>query len=142
MSEQAAATEQKSQHTVPQHGEICWAELASKDLEAATKSYSELLGWTITKSNATGMEGIDYREFHVAGKPIGGMYQMTKEFGEMPTHWMSYVSVDDVDATAKRVEELGGKVCVPPSDIPNVGRFCVINDPTGGTISLITLSRK
>ncbi|GAC1403199.1 MAG: hypothetical protein NVSMB56_18180 [Pyrinomonadaceae bacterium] len=140
MSEQqATATEQTKQNVSPKHGEICWAELASKDIEAATKFYGELLGWTITKSNAAGM---DYREFHVGERSIGGMYQLTKEFGDMPTHWMSYVSVDDVDATAKRVAELGGKVCVPPSDIPNVGRFCVINDPTGGTISLITLGGK
>jgi predicted enzyme related to lactoylglutathione lyase len=52
---------------------------------------------------------------------------------------MSYVAVDDVDDSARRVGELGGKVVVPPVDIPNVGRFCVISDPTGASISLITL---
>jgi predicted enzyme related to lactoylglutathione lyase len=64
---------------------------------------------------------------------------MGPEFGGAPSHWMPYVAVNDVDASVKRVEELGGKVCVPPSDIPNVGRFSVITDPTGATISLITL---
>jgi predicted enzyme related to lactoylglutathione lyase len=67
------------------------------------------------------------------------MMQMAAEFGDAPSHWMSYVAVTDVDATAQRVEELGGKICVPPTDIPKVGRFCVITDPTGATISLITL---
>jgi hypothetical protein len=47
--------------------------------------------------------------------------------------------VDDVDDRAAKVKELGGTVCVPPTDIPNVGRFCVINDPTGAAVSLITL---
>lgn len=126
-------------YEMPAEGVICWAELASKDLAAATKFYSELLGWTMKTSEAAGM---NYTEFQAAGRSIGGMYQMTAECGgdaNAPSHWMSYVSVTDVDASAKRVEELGGKICVPPMDIPNVGRFCVINDPTGATISLITL---
>jgi predicted enzyme related to lactoylglutathione lyase len=41
-----------------------------------------------------------------------------------------------VEASAKRVEELGGKIIVPPTDIPNVGRFSIISDPTGAAISL------
>ena len=57
----------------------------------------------------------------------------------MSPRWSSYVAVDDVDAAAGRVEGLGGKVSVPPMDIPNTGRFCVVTDPTGASLSLITL---
>jgi hypothetical protein len=39
-----------------------------------------------------------------------------------------------------RAAELGGKVCVPPTDIPNVGRFAVINDPQGAVFSIIRLT--
>ena len=120
----------------PAHGSICWTELATKDTDAAKKFYSELLGWELKTSQAAGM---DYTEYSVNGRPYGGIYKMTEEFGDTPPHWMSYVAVDDVDAAAARVTELGGSVCVPPTDIPNVGRFAVINDPTGATISLITL---
>ncbi len=52
--------------------------------------------------------------------------------------WGIYVTVSDVDATAKKVGELGGKILFPPTDIPNVGRFCVIQDPQGAVISAIT----
>ena len=133
MSEQATAT-----YEMPAHGTICWTELSTKDVEAARKFYSELLGWTTTKSEAGG-DG--YTEVRASGgRPFGGMMQMTAECGgDGPSHWTSYVAVDDVDASAKRVEELGGKVVMPPTDIPNVGRFCIINDPTGAAISLITL---
>jgi uncharacterized protein len=140
MSEQAAtAPEQTHSHESFQHGTICWTELASKDVEAAKKFYSELLGWELEGSQAAGM---NYTEIVVGDKHIGGMYQITEECGgsaDMPSRWMSYVSVDDLDDAVKRTEELGGKVCVPPTDIPNVGRFCVINDPTGASISLIKL---
>jgi predicted enzyme related to lactoylglutathione lyase len=135
----ATAPEQHREHEKPAHGVICWTELASKDVEAAKKFYSELLGWKLVTSEAAGMS---YTEIVVGDKHIGGMYQISEEGaggGDMPSHWNSYVAVDDVDAAAKRVEELGGKLCVQPMDIPNVGRFCVITDPTGANISLITL---
>jgi hypothetical protein len=57
------------------------------------------------------------------------------EWRGVPPHWMVYVAVDDIDAAARKVVELGGKVCVPPTTIP-VGRFAVVNDPQGATFSL------
>ena len=137
MSEQTAP-EQTQRHEAIPHGTICWTELGSQDLEAAKKFYTELLGWKLSESQAAGM---NYTEIVVGDKHIGGMYQITEETGgkDRPSNWMSYVAVDDVDTSAKRTEELGGKVIVPPMDIPNVGRFCVINDPTGAAISLIKL---
>jgi predicted enzyme related to lactoylglutathione lyase len=126
-----------AEHTLPANGAFCWNELGTTDLETAKKFYTELLGWKLKESKAAGMI---YKEIVAGDKEVGGMYQMPAEFGNTPSHWMAYVAVDDVDAKAKQVTELGGKVCVPPTDIPNVGRFCVINDPTGATISLIKLS--
>ncbi len=131
------APEQSHAHEAPAHGSVCWTELASKDLDASKKFYTELFGWTLSGGHADG--GMNYTEFVAGGRPSGGMYQIVAEMGEMPSHWMSYVAVDDVDASAKKVEELGGKIIRPPMDIPNVGRFCIINDPTGATIALITL---
>ena len=140
MSEQtatASAEAQEQQNPYP-HGMICWTELATKDAEAAKKFYGELLGWKLETSQAAGM---NYTEIVVGDKHIGGMFQITEECGgaNMPSNWRSYVAVDDVDAAAKRTAELGGKVVMEPMDIPNVGRFCIINDPTGATISLIKL---
>jgi uncharacterized protein len=134
MAEQTAAA-----HEMPASGTFCWTELATTNLEAAKKFYTELLGWTLKEGDAGG--GMIYNEIVAGGREQGGMYQIGPETGggEGPSHWMAYVAVDDVDAKAKQVEELGGKVCVPPTDIPNVGRFCVINDPTGAKLSLIRL---
>ena len=126
-----------SEQNIPANGAFCWNELATKDVEAAKNFYTELLGWKLKDSQAAGMV---YNEIMVGGRAMGGIYQMCAEFGDAPSHWMAYVAVDDVDAKAKQAAELGGKVCVPPTDIPNVGRFCVINDPTGATLSLIKLS--
>ena len=133
-----------SEHKMPANGSFCWQELATTDLDAAQSFYQTLLGWEIKQGKAPACEGAEgppmvYNEIVVAGGHVGGMYKMGPEYGSAPSHWMAYVAVDDVDASAKRVEELGGKVCVPPTDIPNVGRFCVVTDPTGATFSMITL---
>ncbi len=139
MSEQAVAAEQMA---MPKHGEFCWNDLATNNVETCKKFYGELLGWQFKESDATGMV---YSEFSVDGqKNVGGMWQTDQcpesETSEMPPpHWMTYIAVDDVDQSAAKVWELGGKVCVPPTDIPNTGRFCVVNDPSGATFSLITL---
>ena len=78
-----------------------------------------------------------YTMFKKGEQPVGGMMAMPPDCGEgVPPHWMSYIAVDDVDASTAKVEQLGGKVRVPPTAIPNVGRFSVITDPTGATISL------
>jgi predicted enzyme related to lactoylglutathione lyase len=134
-----------SEFKMPANGSFCWNELATTDSAAALKFYRELLGWEIEESKATascegaGAPPMAYNEIVVGGQHVGGIYKMGPEFQGAPSHWMSYVSVEDVDEKARQVWELGGKVCVPPTDIPNVGRFCVVNDPTGAAISLITL---
>ena len=133
-----------SEQTMPANGSFCWNELSTTDDEAAIRFYKGLLGWEVKKSDAAACEGSDappvvYNEIVVDGKHVGGIFKMGPEFGQTPSHWMAYVAVEDVDAKAAQVAELGGKVCVPPTDIPGTGRFCVINDPTGAAISLITL---
>jgi predicted enzyme related to lactoylglutathione lyase len=133
-----------SEQMMPANGSFCWNELSTTDDAAAIKFYTELLGWEVKAGAPTACEGseappIVYNEIVVDGRHVGGIYKMGPEQGGEPSNWRPYVSVDDVDAKAAQVAELGGKVCVPPTDIPNVGRFSVITDPSGATISLITL---
>ncbi len=69
-------------------------------------------------------------------QPNGGMIEMNDEWpAEIPPHWMTYFTVDDVDAAAAKVTDLGGSISVPPQDIP-VGRFSVVNDPQGGVFTI------
>ena len=127
-----------SEQRMPAHGIFCWNELSTNNVAAAKTFYTELLGWKLHDSKSAGM---NYIEIEAAGQRIGGMYQQSPETGgPVPPNWMAYVAVDDVDAAVARVADLGGKVCVGPMDIPNVGRFAVINDPAGAVFSIITLS--
>lgn len=121
---------------IPKHGEICWRELATSDLEAARNFYQELFGWTLEKSKVS---PVDYLEIHVGEKACGGLLEMNEEWGDPlpPSHWMTYIAVDDVQATVEKIKANGGGVCVPPFDAPKVGHISVVNDPSGATFSLI-----
>jgi predicted enzyme related to lactoylglutathione lyase len=69
--------------------------------------------------------------------PLGGVMQLPDEAAKAgPPHWMGHVQVENVDATAALVKKLGGKVCKEPTDIPTVGRFSVIADPQGASLSV------
>ncbi|UCE25885.1 MAG: VOC family protein [Candidatus Zixiibacteriota bacterium] len=107
----------------------------TRDVPAAAKFYSELLGWEPADS---GMPGMAYTIFKAADKDAGGMMEMPKDIPEqVPSHWMSYIAVSDIDAIVGKTPELGGTVLHGPQEVPGVGRFAVIQDPTGAVVSLI-----
>jgi len=117
-------------------GTFCWTELATRDVETAKKFYSELIGWTTRDQD---MAGFTYTVLMPAGsdEQVGGIMSMTgPQWEGVPPHWMPYIAVEDVDDRADKCVELGGKIKIKPTDIPNVGRFCVIEDPTGAVVSL------
>jgi uncharacterized protein len=128
---------------MPKHGEFCWAELATNDVETCKTFYKNVFGWEIAESkNDVGME---YSEFNLPGEyPMGGMFNMQAEmYGGTfpPPHFANYIAVENVDETAARVEGLGGKLCHPAMEIPGVGRMVTITDPTGATVILLTLKQ-
>jgi hypothetical protein len=50
--------------------------------------------------------------------------------------------VDDSDKTVEKAKRMGGKVTVPPMDIPNIGRFAILNDPQGADFAVIRLEQR
>ena len=122
------------------HGAFSWCELLTTDVEAAKSFYSELFGWTMEPVTHEANEGMQYNLVKADGTEIGGIMAVPPHAQGMPPCWGTYVTVDDVDAAAARARELGADVVVPLTDIPEVGRFCVIRDPQGAVISMITYS--
>ncbi len=116
-------------------GTIYWTELATPNAQAAKAFYTGLFGWDIQEQD---MSGFVYHIIRaLSGEQVGGIYEMSgPEFQNLPAHWLIYFLVSDLDATAQKVESLGGSVRVPPSDIPGVGRYSIVQDPTGGIIAL------
>jgi predicted enzyme related to lactoylglutathione lyase len=119
---------------VNEPGALCWGELYTTDTKKAGAFYSQLFGWTLKESPR-------YTEFHRGGAGVGGMMAIEASWGPVPPHWMPYFQVGELDATADKGRALGGKIHMPPQDIPEVGRFAILNDPQGAVFALIRVDR-
>lgn len=113
------------------HGLPCWYELATNDLTGAQAFYGALFGWVITDSQTPGMT---YLLAKADGAMVAGMMQAV---APQPVAWQIYYAVDNCDATVDQAKALGAQVFVPPSDIPNTGRFAVMADPQGVVFAVL-----
>lgn len=116
----------------PAPGTFCWDELLSSDVEASLRFHTALLGWA-DKPMEMGPAGT-YHLLSEGEKQRAGLMKAPR--AGMPTHWLAYVVVDDVERSAERAAKLGGAVMAPPADIPGIGRFAVVTDPSGAAIAL------
>ena len=118
-------------------GTACWFELVTRDGRAAAAFYAALFGWE-ARAKETG--GHPYTHFWKGETEIGGMLEMTDQWGDAPPHWMLYFAVNDCATRVAAAAELGGEVCIPPTAIPGVGTFAVITDPQRAAFSVIELT--
>ncbi|MHC4547865.1 MAG: VOC family protein [Planctomycetota bacterium] len=116
-----------------QIGKVVWHDLMTTDVEKSGSFYTELFGWQIHEIEIGGQFGT-YRMIRAGETDIGGLVPLDPSQG-IPSHWIAYVAVDDVAAATQRAQANGGQAVVPPTPIPNVGSFAVIQDPTGAFIS-------
>ena len=116
---------------------LCWNELATPDTTKAGDFYSGLFGWT---TNVQQFGPMTYTTFKNNDRPAGGMYKPAPEMGNIPAHWLPYFAVEDCDAKVKQANDLGAKTIVPPGDIPNTGRFAMLQDPQGAAFAIIKLT--
>lgn len=113
-----------------------WHECLTPDTEKAAAFYAAVVGYTPQPWPDPSME---YTVLSMGGDGVGGVAELAADAREMgvPPHWMGTVSVADADAIAARARELGGRVYMEPTDMPGVGRFAVLADPTGATFGIL-----
>lgn len=120
-------------------GSMTWNELSTRDTKKAADFYTTLLPWEAVEED---FDGFRYTTFKLGDENVGGMFAMNENWPqEIPAHWMVYFAVEDTDAAAKKVEELGGRISVTPTDSP-FGTFAVVADPQGGTFSIVNPSQR
>lgn len=111
---------------------VCWNELHSDETEAAKRFYGEVFGWD---AKSQPMPGGEYTTFsRDGGEDFAGLAGL---MGSPVPHWLTYIAVDDCDATVAKATELGGTALAGPADIPGVGRFAVIQDSEKATFAVL-----
>jgi predicted enzyme related to lactoylglutathione lyase len=122
-------------------GAACWHELMTDDTDAAASFYGAVFGWTAGSHGPTA-EGSDaYTEFKLGDKMVAGMLAKSPSVpAELPSFWSVYFAVDDADAAAAKITELGGRVLMGPVDTPP-GRLAAVQDSTGALFNILKSSR-
>ncbi len=115
-------------------GRFCWNELTSKD-PAASVAFYQALGGFSTDSMDMGPEMGAYHLLKTGDTMIAGI--MKAPMAEAPHAWTPYVQVTSADQTADKAKRLGAHLIVPPTDIPNVGRFAIFADPQGAVLGIL-----
>ncbi len=104
-------------------------ELQTQDLEKSKKFYKSLFDWKLEE-----IPGMDYTIINVGEGTGGGM--MKKPDPGIPDNWLPYILVDDVSAWTEKAQSLGATICKEVTEVPGMGWFSVITDPTGATFGL------
>src|SRR5204862_521089 len=92
-------------------GDLGWSELTTSSAADALEFYGKLVGWEKKGEPAPG-----YHIFGRGDEALGGITE-PKE-GDSTPRWMPYITVEDLDATLARAEELGATICMPPMSLP------------------------
>lgn len=103
-------------------------EIGTQRSEQARRFYSSLFGWDFQSHGPATM--ID------TGSPDGISGNISQPEGESKNYVTIYVQVSDIEASLKQVEDLGGKVLVPASEVPGMGNFAWFADIDGNAIGL------
>lgn len=119
----------KGAGVVREPGALAWAELDTRDLEAAKRFYPALFGWGVAGSP-------DYVEWKRGEQHIGGMMELGPQMAHVPPNWLVYFGTGNCTETVKSAEGLGARVLVPEMPIPNGGRFAVLSDPQSAVFAV------
>jgi predicted enzyme related to lactoylglutathione lyase len=119
------------------HGDFGWNELAVNDTQTALAFYQKIFKWKVEEMD---MPNGKYYVLINGEDKVGGITEKAPDQEGAPTGWMPYITVDNVDETASLIEQTGGKIVMPPHDIPvpDGPRFTIFQDPAGATLGAIS----
>ena len=119
----------------PETGSIGWFDLTVENAESVRDFYAAVTGWSPSPVSMG-----DYDDFNMtapkSGLPMAGICHARGGNAGLPPAWLIYITVEDVDASAKTCAELGGEIVAAPRDMGEMGRYCVIQDPAGAVAAL------
>jgi predicted enzyme related to lactoylglutathione lyase len=116
-------------------GALVWSELTTRNPKAAEAFYTGLFGWTIKLSGAG--SHAEYREFSAGAHPSGGIMEMPAQVpSQVPSYWMPYFQVANLDGAVGMAKTGGGNLMIGPAPIPGNGRFAILTDPQGAMFAV------
>lgn len=125
-----------SDDTTPKIGSIGWIDLTVDDADSLRDFYQRVVGWTVTPVSMG-----DYSDYVLcdpaSGHPTAGVCYARGPNAGLPSQWLVYVTVANLDESIRQTEALGGRVVAPIRDLGSFGQSCVVEDPAGAVIALV-----
>ena len=119
----------------PEIGQVGWTDLTIENADEVRDFYAAVVGWNPSPVDMGGYS--DYNmNAPASGETKAGVCHARGANADLPPVWMVYITVEDVDASAAKCVELGGKVLTGPKGFGGEGRYCVIQDPAGAVAAL------
>jgi predicted enzyme related to lactoylglutathione lyase len=120
----------------PPIGSIVWQDLTVDNAEEIKQFYCDIIGWQAMPQNMG-----EYQDFNIItpgnGETVAGICHARGDNANLPAQWLIYITVEDADQSAQRCVALGGKIIDGPRAIGDQ-RFCIIQDPAGAVLALIS----
>lgn len=113
------------------HGEFVWCNLSSFRPEVTKRFYRKLLGWSYIETAQP--DGWPYHVAMAGNLDTASIFEMPKTFQDlrMPSFWMPYISVEDLDTACETAVRLGGTVELGPLAWSGNDQIVLIRDPLG-----------
>lgn len=111
-------------------GAFCWNDLGTSDPEAAQRFYGELFGWAFED---VGAPGVRYWTIKNGDSTNGSIHEGP---ADVPSFWMPYFAVNDIDAATVTIEAHGGSQQVPKTSTVGVNAISVYTDQGGAWFGL------
>lgn len=117
----------------PPFGAIAWRDLTVDGADQVRDFYAAVAGWTAVPVSMG--EYDDYEMRDTAGNTVAGVCHARGANADLPSQWLVYILVADIDDSVSRVAENQGEVVVAPRDMGG-GRMAVVRDPAGAVTAL------
>lgn len=114
-------------------GSIGWIDLTVHNAEEVKDFYAEVIGW---KPEGLSMGDYDDYNMTIDGEPKTGICHKKGPNAHIPSQWMIYINVANIEASCNSVKKLGGKCLTEIKAMSGYGKFCLIEDPAGATCTL------
>lgn len=115
------------------HGDIFWTELNTWEPEKAKAFYEEVMGWTFKPMELAG--GGTYYVAINGERPVAGIFPLSEpDFKGMPSHWFSYIQVEDIRACREKALAAGATIRRDIFSVDMVGECMILQQPDGAVV--------
>jgi predicted enzyme related to lactoylglutathione lyase len=119
-------------------GAFVWCELVTRDVVRSSEFYAQLLGWTPAMRTAGASSFV---EMKAGPHPVASVFEACADEVTSQAHWCPYLCVEDIDASLASAVRLGGRKLCEPMQLPGIGRYAGVTDPTGAHLALVEPNR-